>query len=140
MTLSQNGLTKLKFLGATCRAWGEKMKKNKEKWEMTVKRPLLFYLCIPIFYFYGSYHPLLSSFASLNMVYSYRFFFILLCCVLRGLPKIFLRIVFFELLYVHSFRFFHVMSCCVKLRVSESFFSYTEICCSILLCMFLKTP
>ena len=126
---------------ATCRAWGaRKWKEIRKKWEMTVKRPLLFYLCIPIFYFYGSYHPLLSSFASLNMVYSYRFFFIFLCCVLRGLPKIFLRIVFFELLYVHSFRFFHVISCCVKLRVSESFFSYTEICCSILLCMFLKTP
>ena len=46
-----------------------KCKKIRKKWEMTVKRPLLFYLCIPIFYFYGSYHPLLSSFGSLKMVY-----------------------------------------------------------------------
>ena len=139
MTLAKNGAMNLKLLGQPVGHGARKWKRIRKKWEMTVKRPLLFYLCIPIFYFYGSYHPLLSSFASLNMVYiAFSSYFV--SCVLRGLPKIFLRIVFFELLYVHSFRFFHVMSCYVKLRVSESFFSYTEICCSILLCMFLKTP
>ena len=96
------------YFGATCRAWGARnWKEIRKKWEMTVKRPLLFYLCIPISHFTAA--PSFTNHSLLLTWFMQSLFLHIFLVVLRGLPRIFLRTYSFLRALVHSFRLFHVI-------------------------------